>query len=143
MRFSNRSPTAPSFRPMERPLPTSGSNATSPPKFISASSATASSSSAPIAFKLHFSWALHPTGQTVSRLGSVVTRTALPLVALLTLGAGPPELAFLVISSSAGTLLVGLVAGAWVDRLRRRPVLVWTDVIRAALLFWIPIAYAI
>ena len=83
------------------------------------------------------------TGQTVSRLGSVVTRTALPLVALLTLGAGPPELAFLVISSSAGTLLVGLVAGAWVDRLRRRPVLVWTDVIRAALLFWIPIAYAI
>jgi len=62
MRFSNRSPTAPSFRPMERPLPTSGSNATSPPKFMSASSATASSSSAPIAFKLHFSWALHQSG---------------------------------------------------------------------------------
>jgi len=83
------------------------------------------------------------TGQTVSRLGTVVTRTALPLVALLTLGAGPPELAFLVISSSAGTLLVGLLAGAWVDRLRRRPILVWADVIRAALLIWIPIAYAI
>ena len=83
------------------------------------------------------------TGQTVSRLGSVVTRTALPLVALLALGAGPREMAYLVISASAGVLMVGLVAGAWVDRLRRRPILVWTDVIRAALLFWIPIAYAI
>ena len=73
----------------------------------------------------------------------MVTRTALPLVALLVLGAGPREMAYLVISSSAGVLLVGLVAGAWVDRLRRRPILVWTDIIRSALLFWIPIAYAI
>ncbi|MDP9283216.1 MAG: MFS transporter, partial [Chloroflexota bacterium] len=83
------------------------------------------------------------TGQTISRLGSVVTRTALPLVALLVLGAGPREMAYLVISASAGVLLVGLVAGAWVDRLRRRPILVWTDIIRAALLFWVPVAYAI
>jgi len=83
------------------------------------------------------------TGQTVSQLGSVVTRTALPLVALLVLGAGPLELAILVISGSLAVLLVGLVAGAWVDRLRRRPILIWTDVVRAALLFWIPIAYAI
>jgi MFS family permease len=83
------------------------------------------------------------TGQTISRLGSVVTRTALPLVALLALGAGPREMAYLVISGSAGVLVVGLVAGAWVDRLRRRPILVWTDVIRAALLFSIPAAYAI
>jgi MFS family permease len=83
------------------------------------------------------------TGQTVSQLGSVVTRTALPLVALLVLGAGPLELAILVISASVAVLLVGLVAGAWVDRLRRRPILIWTDVLRAALLFWIPIAYAI
>jgi MFS family permease len=83
------------------------------------------------------------TGQTISELGSVVTRTALPLVALLVLNAGPREMAYLVISASAGVLVVGLVAGAWVDRLRRRPILVWTDVIRAALLFWIPIAYAI
>src|SRR5258708_2107206 len=83
------------------------------------------------------------TGQTVSQLGSVVTRTALPLVALLVLGAGPLQLAVLVISARLAGLLVGLVAGAWVDRLRRRPILIWTDVIRAALLFWIPIAYAI
>jgi MFS family permease len=79
-------------------------------------------------------------GQTISRLGSVVTRTALPLVALLVLGAGPLEMAFLVISASASVLLVGLVAGAWVDRLRRRPILIATDLLRAALLFSIPVA---
>lgn len=79
-------------------------------------------------------------GQTISRFGSVVTRTALPLVALLVLGAGPTELAILVIAQSLAVLIVGLVAGAWVDRLRRRPILIATDILRAALLFSIPIA---
>ena len=78
------------------------------------------------------------TGQTISQLGSVVSRTALRLVALLTLGAGVAEMAYLVVAASLGVLLVGLAAGAWVDRLPRRPVLIWTDVIRAALLFSIP-----
>ena len=82
------------------------------------------------------------TGQTVSELGSVVTRTALRLVALLTLGAGIAEMAYMVVAASTGVLLVGLVAGAWVDRLPRRPVLIWTDVIRAALLFSVPAAAA-
>ena len=65
-------------------------------------------------------------GQTVSELGSTVTRTALRLVALLTLGAGVAEMAYLVVAASSGVLLVGLVAGAWVDRLPRRPVLINT-----------------
>ena len=80
-------------------------------------------------------------GQTISELGSVVTRTAIPLVALLVLGAGPNEMALLVIAASLAVLLFGLFAGAWVDRLRRRPLLIWADVIRAALLFSIPAAY--
>jgi predicted MFS family arabinose efflux permease len=79
----------------------------------------------------------------VSELGTVVTRTAVPLVALLVLGAGPWELAVLVIVTSMGVLLVGLFAGAWVDRLRRRPLLIWDDFIRAALLLSIPAAYAL
>jgi MFS family permease len=82
-------------------------------------------------------------GQTVSELGTVVTRTAVPLVALLVLGAGPWELAVLVIVTSAGVLLVGLFAGAWVDRLLRRPLLIGDDFIRAGLLLSIPIAYAL
>ena len=56
-------------------------------------------------------------GQTVSELGSVVTRTAVPLVALLVLGAGPFEMALIVVAASLAVLLVGLFAGAWVDRL--------------------------
>ena len=47
-------------------------------------------------------------GQTVSELGSVVTRTAVPLVALLVLGAGPLQMALLVVSGSLAVLLVGL-----------------------------------
>src|SRR5664279_5673214 len=80
-------------------------------------------------------------GQTVSELGSVVTRTAIPLVALLVLGAGPLEMALLVVSGSLAVRLVGFFAGAWVDRLRRRPLLIWADAVRAVLLFSIPAAY--
>jgi MFS family permease len=80
-------------------------------------------------------------GQTVSELGSVVTRTAVPLVAVLVLGAGPFEMALLVVSGSLAVLLVGFFAGAWVDRLHRRPLLIWADAIRAVLLFSIPAAY--
>jgi MFS family permease len=80
-------------------------------------------------------------GQTVSELGSVVTRTAVPLVALLVLGAGPSEMALLVVSASFGVLLVALIAGAWVDRLRRRPLLISSDAIRAVLLLSIPAAH--
>jgi len=82
------------------------------------------------------------TGQMISELGSVVTRTAVPLVALLVLGAGPTEMALLVVAGSLAILLVGFVAGAWVDRVRRRPLLIATDAIRSLLLLSIPIAYA-
>ena len=81
-------------------------------------------------------------GQTVSELGSVVTRTAVPLVALLVLGAGPLEMALLVVAGSLAVLLVGFVAGVWVDRIRRRPLLIAADAIRALVLFSIPVAYA-
>ena len=83
------------------------------------------------------------TGQTISEFGSVVTRTAVPLVGLLVLGAGPSEMALLVVAASSAVLIVGLFAGAWVDRLPRRPVLIWTDIVRAGLLFWVPVAYAL
>jgi predicted MFS family arabinose efflux permease len=80
---------------------------------------------------------------TVSMLGSFVTRTALPLAAILVLGAGAGEVAILRGAELVAGLTVGLVAGAWVDRLRRRPILVWADLGRAALLGSIPIAFAL
>jgi Na+/melibiose symporter-like transporter len=81
------------------------------------------------------------TAATISIFGSLVSGIALPFVAILVLGAGPLEVAALGMVGLAATLLVGLVAGAWVDRLRRRPVLIWADVGRAALLTSIPVAF--
>ena len=78
----------------------------------------------------------------ISVFGSFVTRIALPFVAILTLNAGPLEVALLRAVELVAALLVGFVAGAWVDRLRRRPVLIWADLVRAALLGSIPLAAA-
>ncbi len=80
---------------------------------------------------------------TVSMLGSFVTRTALPFAAILVLGAGAGEVAILRAAELVAGLTVGLVAGAWVDRLRRRPILVWADLGRAVLLATIPAAFAL
>jgi MFS family permease len=79
-------------------------------------------------------------GQTVSRFGSLISRFALPLVAVLTLDASPAQLAALQIAEIGPGLLVGLIAGARVDRLRRRPIMLWADLGRALLLFSIPAA---
>jgi MFS family permease len=75
----------------------------------------------------------------VSYIGSFVTRVALPLTAIAVLGAGPLDVAALRSAEFIGWILVGLVAGAWVDRLRRRPVMIVADVGRALLLGTIPL----
>jgi MFS family permease len=80
---------------------------------------------------------------TISIFGSLVTRIALPLAAILVLGAGAFEVAVMRGLELGAALLVGLVAGAWVDRLRRRPVLIWADLGRAALLASVPVAFAL
>ena len=77
---------------------------------------------------------------TVSVFGSFVTRIALPFVAIESLRAGPVEVAVLRGVELVAALLVGFVAGAWVDRLRRRPVMIWADLGRAVLLVSIPVA---
>lgn len=79
-------------------------------------------------------------GQAVSEIGSVATRTALPLAAILALDAGALEVGLLVAASSVAVLVVGLAAGAWVDRLPRRPVLIATDIGRALVLATVPLA---
>jgi MFS family permease len=61
-------------------------------------------------------------------------------VAILVLGAGAFEVALVRSIDLLAALLFGLLVGAWVDRLRRRPVMVWADLGRAALLVTIPIA---
>jgi MFS family permease len=80
---------------------------------------------------------------TVSIFGSLITRTALPFAAILVLNAGPIEIAALRSSEQIAALIVGLAAGAWVDRLRRRPIMIWADVGRALLLVSIPVAFVL
>ncbi len=80
------------------------------------------------------------TAGTISVFGSLVTRTALPFTAILVLGAGPIEIATLRALELIAGLLVGLFAGAWVDRLRRRPIMIVADLGRALLLGSIPLA---
>lgn len=79
-------------------------------------------------------------GQGVSEIGSVATRTALPIAAVVALGAGPLEMGILVGSSSIALISVGLAAGAWVDRLPRRPVMIAADLGRALVIATIPVA---
>jgi MFS family permease len=83
------------------------------------------------------------TAATISIFGSLITRMALPFVAILVLSAGPIEVAVLRSLDLVAALLVGLVAGAWVDRLRRRPVLIWADLGRALLLLSLPLAFVL
>ena len=80
------------------------------------------------------------TGETVSLFGSQVTLLALPLTAVLLLGASAVEMGILTAAGSAPFLLVGLSAGVWVDRRRRRPILIWSNVGRALLLATIPLS---
>jgi MFS family permease len=77
---------------------------------------------------------------TISIFGSLITRMALPFVAILVLDAGAFEVALVRSIDLLAALLFGLVVGAWVDRLRRRPVMVWADLGRAVLLLTIPVA---
>jgi len=79
-------------------------------------------------------------GQAISQLGSSITACGLPLAAVLTLGASPLQMGMLSGVSGASILGFGLFAGAWADRLRRRPILISADLGRALVLGTIPLA---
>jgi MFS family permease len=83
------------------------------------------------------------SGQTVSQLGSQVSQLAIPLAAILVLDASAFEVALLGAIEFLPFLLFTLPAGVWVDRLPRRPILVWSDVGRATALASVPLAYAL
>jgi MFS family permease len=81
-------------------------------------------------------------GQTVSEVGSQITVLTLPLVAVVTLGAGTFEVGLLSAAVTAAYLLVALPAGALVERLPKRRVMLWCDVGRLALIGSVPAAAA-
>jgi MFS family permease len=81
------------------------------------------------------------SAETISQFGTAITGLALPLVAIIVLHASAFEVAALGTIEFAPFILFSLPAGVWVDRLRRRPILIAGDLGRAALLASIPLAY--
>lgn len=79
----------------------------------------------------------------VSHAGTQITLLALPVIAVVTLEASPLETGYLRAAQTAAFLLVGLPAGVWVDRLRRRPIMIASDLVRAALLLSLPAAWLV
>ncbi len=81
------------------------------------------------------------TGQTISEMGSRISREGLPITAVLILHATPAQMGWLAALSGIAAVLVSPYAGALADRSRRRPILIGADLGRAAVLATIPIAY--
>lgn len=82
------------------------------------------------------------TGQTISEVGSQVSQFAIPWLAAVDLHASPIAFSLLGVLGFLPFVLFALPAGVWVDRLRRRPILIAGDGARAVLLALIPILWA-
>lgn len=87
----------------------------------------------------HFRWLW--VGQAVSVFGDQFSNLALPVLAVTVLGATSQEMGYLSAASTACWLLVGLIAGAWVDRLIKRQVMLVADLVRFLALLTIPVLW--
>jgi MFS family permease len=83
------------------------------------------------------------SGETVSLIGTQITQFTLPLVAILTLGASVFQVGVLNACRYAPVVVVSLFAGVWLDRRRRRPVLIACSLGNAVLIGLIPISYGL
>ncbi|GAA5028107.1 MFS transporter [Streptomyces siamensis] len=81
------------------------------------------------------------TASALSQLGANITYVAVPLVAVTALDAGPGQVGALATLSTIAFLVIGLPAGAWVDRLSHRRVLIVADLARALLQATVPLAW--
>lgn len=82
-------------------------------------------------------------GETVNQLGSAMALIGVPLLAVLYLHASTFEVGALAAATYLPWLVIGLPAGAWVDRLPPRPLMIACDVASAALYASVPISYAV
>lgn len=80
------------------------------------------------------------TAESIAQIGSQISPVAIPLLAALTLNASAFQMGLLTAASGVPVLLLGFLAGAWVDRLRKKPVMMAMDIGRALVLMAIPVA---
>jgi MFS family permease len=83
------------------------------------------------------------TGQSISEVGSQISGLAIPWLAAVELHATPFEFALLGVLGFLPFILFALPAGVWVDRLRRKPILIVGDFARAVLLGLVPVLWAL
>jgi MFS family permease len=80
-------------------------------------------------------------GQAFSQFGAQITELAIPVLAVLVLNATEFEVGVLTAANVAAFLVVGLPAGAWIDRMRKRHVMIWADAVRAVVLGMVPVLW--
>ena len=78
-------------------------------------------------------------GGTVSRFGSQITFLALPLTAVMVLDVTPIQMGILAAAGAVPSLVFGFGAGVWIDRRKKRPIMVAADYGRAILLLAVPV----
>lgn len=82
-------------------------------------------------------------GMTISKFGSSIAGVATPLIAVQVLDASAFAISLLTAAAWLPWLLVGLPAGAWIDRVARRPVMLAADLCSALVVASVPIAAAL
>ena len=80
-------------------------------------------------------------GQALSQFGEEITNLAIPVLAVLLLHATEFEVGLLNAAGVAAFLVVGLPAGAWIDRMRKRHVMIWANAVRAVTLATVPVLW--
>ena len=80
------------------------------------------------------------TGETISLFGTRIGSVAMSFAAVITLRATPFQMGLLSAAGYLPSVVFSLVTGAWVDRLRRRPLMILADLGRAAVLATVPLA---
>lgn len=82
-------------------------------------------------------------GDTLSQVGTQFTTLAIPVLAVKVLDAGAFQMGLLATCEFLAFLVIGLPAGAWVDRWRKKRVLMTNDLLRAVALGSLPLAWAL
>ena len=80
-------------------------------------------------------------GDAISQLGTQFTQLAIPVIAVTLLHATEFQVGVLTAAETASFLVVGLPAGAWIDRMRKRRVMIAADLIRALFLAAVPVLW--
>jgi MFS family permease len=81
------------------------------------------------------------TGETISVLGTTISDFAIAIAAVVTLDATPQQIGLMRALGEAPAIVIGLFVGVWVDRVRRRRLLVTLDLLAALAVASVPVAY--